>query len=584
MQTLTIENYNDKNRVASAIAGKWFEYNSYRTEATALWKEIDKYIHGTDTNSTLNTGTDHNTMIPVVSEIHSDWNAIMYSTVLPHEDWLGWQGYDINAITKAKREKILSYIRHLHRVNGFRSTLRKIIDDYGRYGNCFAQVAYKDNSVLKEDGSVAAGFAGAAIKRISPYDIVFNPTAPSFYDTYKVVKSLMSLGEFKEWIDNLPEDLNVDIPSMESILRRRSSTGRQDYSSRNKEAQYIPDGFGSYDQYIMSDMIEVLWFHGDVYDVDTQTVHKNRLITVVDRDTLIFDKEETGVRIFKGSYKQRPDNLWSQGAFDNVVGINYMVNHRENSKNDAIDRFVNPDRLYVGDVEEIYDDVTGQTKYLVPEGGNVVDINPDATVLTYNNEIASHLDLARRAAGLPPQMAGFRTAGEKTAFEVQTLDEGAFRSFINSAEHFEQEFLEPLITAEIEIAKENFTSVLKVLKEDEEGIFTTLEITEDDLKSNGKLVPYGARRFERRIQHQAGLQQLSQSALGQLVAPHMNSWNLTQAVNFVYGLGDFKIFGKFAATEEQLEQQKQMARAEEAFVEDRMQPSLSELELEDDIE
>jgi hypothetical protein len=579
MQTLTIENYSEVANVASTVSMKWFEWNSYKEPAGSLWSEIDKYIHGTDTNSTLNTGTDHNTMIPVVSEIHNDLNAIMYSTILPHEDWLGWQGYDIESVTKTKREKVLSYIKHIHRVNNFRPTMRKVIDDYHRYGNCFAKVYYKDTTTVNEKGVPVSGYSGACIERISPFDIVFNPTANSFYNTGKIIRSLMSLGEFKSWIDYLPSDLNIDMAKIESVLDRRSSGGRNDYSNRRKEAQYIPDGFGSIEQYLMSDFIEVLTYYGDVYDASSKTVYKNRCIAIVDRDCLIFDKEETGVRVFKGSFKQRPDNLWAQGALDNVVGINYMINHRENAKNDAIDRFAHPDRLYVGDVEEIYDDVTGQTKYLVPEGGSVSDITPDSTVLSYNNEIALHLDLARRASGLPPQISGFRTAGEKTAFEVQNLNEGAFRSFINSAEQFEQEFLEPLITAEIEIAKENFTSVIKVLEEDEEGIFTTLQVTEDDLKSNGKLVPYGARRFERQLQQQAGIQQLSQSQLGQLVAPHMNSWQLTQAVNFLYGLSDFDIFGKFAATEEQLEQQKITARAEEDFMMDRSQPSMAELEL-----
>jgi len=58
MESLTIDNYADSSTLAAEIAGKWWEYQSYREPAATLWSEIDSYIHDTDTNSTLNTGTD----------------------------------------------------------------------------------------------------------------------------------------------------------------------------------------------------------------------------------------------------------------------------------------------------------------------------------------------------------------------------------------------------------------------------------------------------------------------------------------------------------------------------------------------
>jgi hypothetical protein len=578
-QPLTITRYNEDNIAAAEIARMWFEWNNFRVNARNLWGEIDSYIHATDTSSVSYNETDHKTMIPVISEIHEDLNAIMYGTVLPHEDWLGWRGYDMEAVTVSKRKKVLSYIKHLHTVNGFRQAVRSFLDDYSRYGNCFCQVQYQDNTVVDEQGNVVSGFSGAVPVRISPYDIVFNPTAKTFDAAPKIIRTMMSVGEFVQWA-KLQQSLGIEIKDEvidQVVAHRGQGTNNTDTSNVQKNNQYVPDGFGTIEQYYISGFVEVLWFYGDIFDLETQEIHKNRCITVVDRSTELFNIEEKNSRIYKGSWKPRPDNLWAQGALDNIVGINYMVNHRENSKNDAIDRFIHPDRAFVGDVDEIYDENTGQTKYIMPEGGSVTDIRPDATVLTFNNEIDMHLDFARRAARLPQQLSGFRTAGEKTAFEVQALNDGAFRGFINKAEQFEQEFLEKIITAEIEVAKEHFSSVIKVLEEDSEGIFRMLEVTQDDLSANGKLVPYGARRFARSLQQQAGLNQLANSNLNQMIAPHVNTWNMAQAVNEVYGFGDYNMFGKFASIEEQTEAQRMQALAAEQQVNELSEPTMSEM-------
>lgn len=583
-QPLAVQDYSDKNAVASTVAKTWFEWNNYRANARSLWAEIDSYIHATDTSSVSYEETDHKTMIPVVSEIHEDLNAIMYGTVLPHEDWLGWRGYDTDAVTLEKRNKVLSYVKHLHLVNGFRKVSRRLLDDYSRYGNAFCQVQFQDHSVKDEDGNPVSGYTGGVPVRISPYDIVFNPTAVSFEDSPKIVRKMMAIGEFVEWAKSLEEqgvEISQDVVK-QVVGRRDSGSNNTDTSNVNKNAQYVPDGYGTIDQYYTSGFVEVLWFYGDIFDFSEAKNHKGRCLTVVDRDTCLFNTEELNPRIFKASWKPRPDNLWSQGALDSVVGINYMINHRENSKNDAIDRFIHPDMAFVGDVDEVYDETTGQTKYIMPEGGSVTEIRPDATVLTFNQEIDMHLDLARRAARLPQQLSGFRTAGEKTATEVQSLNDGAFRGFINKAEQFEQEFLEPIITAEIEIGKENFTSVVKVLKEDEEGIFDVLEITQDDLSANGKIIPYGARRFARALQQQAGLNQLANSNLVSFVQPHMDTWMLTQAVNDVYGFSDYNMFKKFASIDEQAEAQEMQTLAAEQQINKFSEPSMSELSTEEE--
>jgi hypothetical protein len=573
MITLT---YNNKPKLANEIALYKHQWNSARSSSCAMWAEIDGYIHATDT-SMLEGGEffDHKTFIPVISEIHEDLISIIYSTVFPHEDWLGWKGFDVKAIAETKRKKLLSFIKQVHSLNGFSGTFRKVIDDLVRYGNCFVDVGFTNETQTEDDESVS-GFIGPKPIRISPYDIVFNPSASDFSKTPKIITSLISTGEFKEFIDGLGADSEISEEVLKQLLSRRAGGGT-DNSDVYKENQYIAAGFGSIKEYYTSGMIELLWFYGDIFDEETQDIHKGRCVVVVDGNTVVYDKYQPKSKIFKGSWKPRPDNLWSQGPLDNLVGINYMINHRENSKNDSIDKFANPDRAYVGDVEEIYDEVTGQTKYIMPEGGSVTDITPDATVLTYDNQIQMHMEMARRAARIPQQLTGFKTSGEKTAFEVQNLNDGAFRGFINKATQFEEDVIEPTVTAEIRVAKENFSTVISVLEEDEEGIISVLEVTEEDLSSNGKLIPFGARRFSRNLQQLAAMQNLLQSGIYEVAGKHFNTYDLAKVWESVNGFDKYEVISKFAAIDEALEEQSATMLAEQEMEQTMSQPTAMEM-------
>jgi len=105
-------NYKDKNALAGGIVAQWSQWNSSRQQAMELWAEIDSYLHDTDTTEIEGGNNfDHKTHLPILSELHEDLIAIVYSTMFPHEDWLSWKGFEINAITKKIRKKVLSYIK-----------------------------------------------------------------------------------------------------------------------------------------------------------------------------------------------------------------------------------------------------------------------------------------------------------------------------------------------------------------------------------------------------------------------------------------------------------------------------------------
>jgi len=572
-KTITFMDWSTPDSRASHISGKYHEWQSYKEKAMARWEETEAYVYATDTTS-LPGGTnfDHTTHIPIVHEIYEELCSILYSTVLPHEDYLGWLGFDSEANTREKRDKALAYIKNRHSLNGFRKSIDTLISDLVIYGICFAQVQHVNRSLVGENGIGVSGYIGPVVKRFSPYDVTIDPTAPSFEASPKVIRSLVSMGEFIA----LAEKGNWDKEVVQGIIDKRGSYSGVDFSDKHKNKQYTPDGFGNIELYYQSGMVELLWFYGDVFDEDELKVHRNRCIVVADRCRSLSDTECLHPDIFCATWKAKPDNLWSQGPLDQIVGLNYQINHRENALSTSIDRFIFPDRVHLGDVEVQYNPSNGNITYYAPEGGGVQDLSPDATVLTYDNQIEKLSSKARMAVGLPPSLAGFRSPGEKTAFEVQSLHDGAFRSFVHKAERFEMDVVEKVVNAELRLGLENLDSVLQVPAQSPDGLPTFLKITREDLTSNGKLVPWGARRFTLQNKQLNVLSMLANSNLGQLIGAHMNTYKLARVVEELGGLNDFKVFDKFAAIEEQFEQQQLVNMAQQMQASELQRPSLEE--------
>lgn len=568
MASVSFVNWAQPNSIATHVSQLYDSYQSYRVVNRDKWQELESYLYATDTTS-LKGGAahDHTTHIPVLASLKEELEAIMYATVLPHEDFLSWVPYTMDAAAKQVRTKVKAYIDNRHSLNGFDKVFRKLIQDLVVYGNCFCQVTYVDERVN------GVGYVGPKPLRISPYDIVFDPTRTDFNTTPKIVRAVMTMGEFLKWSKNVPE---VDQSVIEQMKVRRTTVTALSRTEINKANQFTPDGFTDAQAYYKSGVVEVLFYYGDVYDEELQDVRANRCAIVVDRVSLLTEYDEPYPNIFKGSWAEKPDSLWSQGPLDKVVGLNYQINHRENSKSDALDRFIYPDKVFIGDVEEVYDEETGQTKYLAPEGGGVSDISPDTTVLTADMHQDRLMQHARATAGLPPQLLGFKTPGEKTAFEVQNLDDAALRKFIHKAAQFEMDLLEPVVKAEISIGRDNFQSVIQAMSSDTEGLPLMLEITKDDLSANGKLVPVGARRFARQNQQMAAINMLANSNLGQLIGQHLNTFNLAQAVESLGGFSNYSLIEKFAAISEQGEAQLQQAIQEQQLVSTLQNPSLQE--------
>jgi hypothetical protein len=259
------------------------------------------------------------------------------------------------------------------------------------------------------------------------------------------------------------------------------------------------------------------------------------------------------------------------GPLDNLVGMQYRIDHLENLKADVFDQIAYPILKVKGDVED-FDFEPGARIYMGEEG-DVGYMAPDATALNADLQIQVLENKMEEMAGAPRQAMGIRTPGEKTAFEVQTLQNSASRIFEHKAAHFERTFIEPILNTMLENARRymNRSDTIRVLDEDQ-GFMKFLDITREDITSSGKIVPVGARHFAERARRLQNLLQMAAvKAQDPTVAPHLSGKELARII--AYELGEPTLFADNVAIDEQMETQSKVQDLQAANEERLMEAS-----------
>jgi HAMP domain-containing protein len=267
--------------------------------------------------------------------------------------------------------------------------------------------------------------------------------------------------------------------------------------------------------------------------------------------------------IYHTGWRTRPDNLWAMGPLDNLVGMQYRIDHLENLKADAMDLAVLPPLVIAGEVEE-FSYKPGEEIH-IDENGSVTELGRNAQwVIQSDNAIAILEQRMEMYAGAPREAMGIRTAGEKTAFEVQQLANAAGRIFQEKITVFEIEILEKALNAMLETAKRNMDSmdVVRVI-DDDIGAQIFMEITKDDITASGKLRPIGARHFAAQAQLIQNLTSLSNTQLWGQISPHLSAKSLSKLVEDVLNLERYQLFSPNVAIFEQQETMRLSNQAQE---------------------
>jgi hypothetical protein len=545
--------------IATEISDKWRLWNQQRTGKLEEWKELRNYLFATDTRSTSNSSLPwkNSTTVPKLTQIRDNLHANYMATLFPQNKWMKWMASDKTSNAKIKRETIQAYMENKVQQSDFEVVMSKLVLDYIDYGNCFATVDWEANYTELENNEIIPGYIGPRVIRISPYDLVFNPVASDFKATPKIIRSLLSMGEARKMIE---EDPNKDY--MKKVFDRMIGTRNaiQGYSDSDlhKNDGFVVDGFGSIREYYNSDYVEILTFYGDIYDKLTDTLLKNRIIKVVDRSYVLSDKPNPSwlgrSPIFHVGWRERPDNLYAMGPLDNLVGLQYRMDHLENLRADVFDQIAFPVLKIKGDVED-FDFQPGTRIYLGDEG-DVGYLAPDPTALNADNQIANLENKMEQLAGAPREAMGIRTPGEKTAFEISSLQNAASRIFQNKTQHFERIFVEPILNAMLEASRRNMdaSDVIRVM-DDELSVSIFQTITKEDITANGKIIPMGARHFAERAQRVQNLSQLWQlKASDPSVAAHLSGKEFARIM--AEELGEKSLFASNISIYENYETQK----------------------------
>lgn len=592
--TVDLRQVTNDDQLAREIATLWINWDTSRTDAKARWKETTSYVYATSTRDTTNEGVggqdgagwSHSTHLPKITQIYDNLAANYMAALMPHDDVVQFLGFSQDAVIKEQREKVEAYIKTKHRLSKFRTTLYQIINDLLLYGNCFAQVYYVNESSTIA-GIPEMAYSGPKVRVISPYDIVFNPFATSFERSPKIVRSVKTLGEIIRDVEENP-DGKYYAKGIKKWVKMRKAVASMETADIDKYVNVGVDGFGTATSYFQSGNVEVLELYGDIFDQEKGELLKNHVVTVVDRKYVI-RKEPIGTwsgfpPIFHCGWRLRSNNLWAMGPLDNLIGAQYLINHLENSRADAFDQMLFPTRVITGDVQEegVQAGMPGGI-YRIPTGeGSVTNLSPDTTVLQADMQISVKMAQMEEFVGSPKEVAGFRSPGEKTAFEVNSMLQSAGRIFQHRLNYFEEEFLERVYNAELEAAKVNLNKadLIRVYDSDDDVVLFE-EIIPEDLNIFGKLIPTGARGYIRKQQLAQNLMSLQQAIQqDQMLATHFPSVKLADAWVELLDIRDLGIMEPWGRIREQSEGAKKTMLAQKSV--EQTQAALGQLEQEQD--
>lgn len=553
--------------LAKMVANKWTTWNDSRSQWLAEKKELRQYLFATDTRKTTNKQLPwkNSTVTPKLTQLRDNLHANYLAALFPNDNWFTWEADDRESVSIQKKKAIHNYMKNKLRGSGFEVVVSQLVYDYIDYGNTFAGHAYvNDTKKDPQTGEEIVSYRGPKAFRVSPLDVVMDVTASDFAHSPLIRRVLKSVGDLAK--DAEKPELGYDKSVVAKCMEVR--TQQTDNNDWIKSDGLVIDGFGSIEQYFNSGMVELLEFWGDIYDPVTGKYESDQVITVVDRMWVLRKQPNQswlGQRpFFHCGWRLRPDNLWAQGPLDQLIGMQYRIDHLENLKADVFDQIAHPFVVVKGDTVEDFTFGPNQQVHVGLEG-DIQLLRPDAAALTADMEINLLMERMEELAGAPKQAMGIRTPGEKTKYEVQVLENGAGRIFQNKVNWFERNILEPLLNSMLEECRRSIAGAEKVRVVDPElGTEEFIEVTKEDLTARGKLYPIGARHFAEQAKF---IQELTQTLqmVEQMpsVAAHVSGFAVAKALEENMGWSGYKLVRKNVRLIEQAETQKMMQTTQE---------------------
>lgn len=555
--------------LASELCRQYLTWKNMRFPWERSLEEVMRYLYATDTSQTSNSSLPwkNKTTIPKLCQIADNLYSNYTLTIAPRDKYVFWLASTADSASYKQAKKISNLSRYWMRQPQFKQELFKSILNYIQKGNAIAMPEWIDSRVDQED-KTQVGYVGPMFRALNPLDVVPNPAADSWISSPKFVRTIMSMGELKDYLEKKSNDENREAyQKLFDYLKEIRARARGLYGEWiERDDLYQMDGFGSFQQYLLTNTVEVITFYGDYYSAEEDKFYKNRVVTFVDRHKIMDNKANPSFfgypPIFHAPWRKRVDNLWGMGPLENLIGMQYKIDHLENMKADMMDLSTYPVMKIKGFVEPFKWQPAEQI-YL--DGESDVDLlQPNISVDALVREIQMYMQLMEEMAGAPREAMGFRSPGEKTKYEVQTLENAASRIFQSKIAQFEEFILEPMLNAMLELQRRNMTTsiTIPVIDEDMQTVDFE-EISIEDITGNGKIVVRGARHFAEQSQTIQNLQGLAQSPMWPFVQPHFSSVNTAKMYNEVFDLDDYNIVIPYINISEQADAQRQAQALQE---------------------
>jgi hypothetical protein len=576
-KTLDLDKMISPDQLGCKIAEQYLEWETKRQVWVNEKEEIQRYIYATDTTKTSNAKLpwSNKTTVPKLCQIRDNLYANYMASMFPKRKWLIWEADDKESNDANKVKNIEAYMAWVIDRPEFYNEISKCVLDYIDYGNSIATVDWEDSRT-----DTQTGYVGPVIRRIMPIDVLANPTAPNFLSSPKIIRSIISLGEVKEILARLSTDdaQKEDAMAIYEYMRNIRSYAQQHPNDfQVKDALYQISGFDNYSHYLQTNNVEVLTFYGDIYDEEKDEFLRNQVIKVVDRHKVISKRTNPSqfghAPIFHVGWRLKPDNIWAMGPLDNLVGMQYRIDHLENMKADIFDLIAYPPlkvRGYVDDFqwgpfERIY----------VGDSGDVELMSPNVQALAADNQIMMLEAKMEEMAGSPKEAMGFRTPGEKTKYEVQSLENAASRIFQNKIAQFERDFLEPLLNAMLELASRNLDKTSVRVFDQEFKIALFSDMTAEDITGNGRIKPVAARHFAEKAQQVQNITAFFGSSIGSdpQVRVHFSGVEMARLFEDLLDLDNWNIVEPYIRITEQKDAQMMQNSTQEQVAMQTMTPS-----------
>lgn len=550
--------------IGDQIANYWTNWDGLRQNWKNEIQEIREYIFATDTSSTTNGKLpwSNKTTIPKLCQIRDNLLANYEATMFPKRKWLEWEAASKKDNDGEKTRNIRNYMLWNVEQLSFKEQLKLLLQDYIDTGNCFVTPEWVDLST-SVGNEVKSGFSGARPVRLDPLNIVFDPTATSFAESPKIIRSMMTIGQAKEILERMiktAEEKEIADRVWKECMEIRGSAQTMpagDFAQLGK--QYSMDGFGNYHSYLSSNYVELLTFYGDLYDINSDTLYKNYMFVIMDRCHVIFKAPHpyplAEIPIYRAGWRERQNNLWAMSPLANLVGMQYRLDHIENLKADLFDLTAFPPLKIKGLVQEF--EWGPMEKIHTDSDGDVELMTPELNTSLIDLQIQRYETLMEEMAGSPKEAMGFRTPGEKTAYEVQRLENAASRIFQNKVSQFEETILEPLLNSMLVYAKKYLTpTTIRII----DSVFNAVDfsnIQASDLSANGRLKPIGARVFAEKAERIQNINNFAQSGLYQdpEIKQHFSSIKIAKMVEQDLDLEEYELVTPFVRLSEQAEAQ-----------------------------